>query len=52
VLVDAPAEGGNPLDVPPEGDDVGVMLVRGLCQSIAHRVEDGRSRLDMILAAK
>jgi polar amino acid transport system ATP-binding protein len=49
VVIDAPGAGGNPLDADPEDDGLGVTIVRGLSASLAHRFENGRSRLDVVL---
>jgi polar amino acid transport system ATP-binding protein len=50
VVVDAHPAAGNPLDARPDSDGVGVTLVRGLCESLGHGVETGRSRLEMVVA--
>ena len=52
IVVEAPAGPGSPLDLPPDDAGLGVAIVRGLSESIAHRTNNGRSRLEIVLRSK
>jgi polar amino acid transport system ATP-binding protein len=45
VVVDAVAAGTHPVETPEDPEHLGVMLVRGLSETITYREDDGRSRL-------
>ena len=51
IVVEAPAAAASPLD---QSDNYGfgAAIVRGLSDSIEHRTENGRSRLDIVLKSK
>ncbi|MGE0449181.1 MAG: amino acid ABC transporter ATP-binding protein [Vicinamibacterales bacterium] len=51
IVVDAPGAGGNPLDAGPSDDGLGLLLVRGLSDSIVHHEEGGRSLVEIVLKA-
>ena len=51
IVVDAPGGPLSPLDVGPEDDGLGVTIVRTVSESVVHRTEDGRSRLEIVLKA-
>jgi polar amino acid transport system ATP-binding protein len=51
VVVDAPGGAGNPLDVGPEDDGIGIAIVRSVSESIVHDAVNGRSRLEIVLKA-
>jgi polar amino acid transport system ATP-binding protein len=49
IVIDAPGGPGNPLAVGPEDEGLGVAIVRGVSESIVHRLENGRSRLEVVV---
>jgi polar amino acid transport system ATP-binding protein len=49
IVVEAPAGSGSPLDVAPDDPGLGVAIVRGLSESVVHRIENGRSRLEIVV---
>jgi polar amino acid transport system ATP-binding protein len=49
IVVEAPAGPGNPLDLAPDDPGLGVAIVRGLSESVIHRIENGRSRLEIVV---
>src|SRR5262249_31831681 len=51
IAVDAPGGPGNPLDAGPDDDGLGAAIVSGLSESIVHRMENGRSRLEAVVKA-
>jgi len=48
-VVEAPAGPGNPLDLAPDDPGLGVAIVRGLSESVTHRIENARSRLEIVV---
>ena len=49
IVVEAPAGAGNPLDPAPDDPGLGVAIVRDLSESVIHRIENGRSRLEILV---
>jgi polar amino acid transport system ATP-binding protein len=52
IVIEAPAGPGDPLDPAPGQPELGVAIVRGLSESIVHRIENGRSRLEVIVKSE
>lgn len=49
IMVEAAAGPGSPLDVAPDDPGLGVAIIRGLSESVVHHVENGRSRLEIVV---
>ena len=49
VVVEAVATGGNPIEAPEDPQHLGVMIVRGLAETITYGEDDGRGRLRVML---
>jgi polar amino acid transport system ATP-binding protein len=49
IVVEASAGSGNPLDPVPDDPGLGAAIIRGLSESVVHRVEKGRSRLEIVV---
>jgi hypothetical protein len=49
IVVEAASCIGSPLDLATDDPGLGVAIVRGLSESVVHRIEDGRSRLEIVV---
>jgi polar amino acid transport system ATP-binding protein len=49
VVVESIATGGDPIEAADTGENLGVMLVRGLAETISYREDHGRGRLQVVL---
>ncbi|MFN7923034.1 MAG: ATP-binding cassette domain-containing protein [Bryobacteraceae bacterium] len=49
IAVEAPAGAGNPLEQSTEDPGLGSAIVHGFSESVAHRIENGRSRLEIVV---
>jgi hypothetical protein len=52
MVVEASAGSGNPLDPAPDDPGLGIAIIRGLSESVVHRVENGRSRLEIVVKSE
>jgi polar amino acid transport system ATP-binding protein len=51
MVVDAPGGPGNPLASGPDDDNLSAAIISGLSEATAHRMENGRSRLEVVVRA-
>lgn len=49
VVVESDAAGGDPMEAPQDSEGLGLMLVRGLSETIIYRQDHGRGRLHVVL---